>query len=87
MEQSLPVAFGIDTAKYICAASIDLTQLAVAGEFKVASYFSSAQAAICFFSKYGMFFTLGYFFTLFKPLSCLCENANFQVLQELNGHC
>ncbi|KAG0568155.1 hypothetical protein M758_7G187500 [Ceratodon purpureus] len=29
--QSLPVAFGIDTAKYICAASIDVTQLAVAG--------------------------------------------------------
>lgn len=28
--QSLPVAFGIDTAKYICAASIDVTQLAVA---------------------------------------------------------
>lgn len=30
--QSLPVAFGIDTAKWICAASIDLTQLAVAGK-------------------------------------------------------
>jgi chlorophyll synthase len=29
--QSLPVAFGINTAKWICAASIDLTQLAVAG--------------------------------------------------------
>jgi len=28
--QSLPVAFGVDTAKYICAASIDLTQLGVA---------------------------------------------------------
>mmetsp|Transcript_22 Transcript_22/g.65 ORF Transcript_22/g.65 Transcript_22/m.65 type:complete len:388 (-) Transcript_22:245-1408(-) len=27
---SLPVAFGIDTAKYICVASIDLTQLGVA---------------------------------------------------------
>lgn len=29
--QSLPVAFGVDTAKYICAASIDVTQLGVAG--------------------------------------------------------
>lgn len=28
--QSLPVAFGIDTAKYICAATIDVTQLSVA---------------------------------------------------------
>jgi chlorophyll synthase len=27
---SLPVAFGIDTAKWICVASIDLTQLGVA---------------------------------------------------------
>ena len=27
---SLPVAFGVDTAKYICVASIDLTQLGVA---------------------------------------------------------
>ena len=29
--QSLPVAFGIDTAKYICAGSISATQLGVAG--------------------------------------------------------
>jgi chlorophyll/bacteriochlorophyll a synthase len=28
--QSLPVAFGVDTAKYICAATIDVTQLSVA---------------------------------------------------------
>lgn len=28
--QSLPVAFGIDTAKYICAGSISVTQLGVA---------------------------------------------------------
>jgi len=28
--QSLPVAFGVDTAKWICAASIDVTQLSVA---------------------------------------------------------
>jgi chlorophyll/bacteriochlorophyll a synthase len=28
--QSLPVAFGIDTAKYICAGSVTLTQLGVA---------------------------------------------------------
>lgn len=28
--QSLPVAFGVDTAKYICAASVTLTQLGVA---------------------------------------------------------
>ena len=28
--QSLPVAFGVDTAKYICAATIDVTQLGVA---------------------------------------------------------
>jgi len=41
MEQSLPVAFGIDTAKYICAASIDVTQLAVAGESKDAEWFGS----------------------------------------------
>ena len=27
---SLPVAFGIDTAKWICVASIDVTQLGVA---------------------------------------------------------
>jgi 4-hydroxybenzoate polyprenyltransferase len=27
---SLPVAFGIDGAKYICAATIDVTQLSVA---------------------------------------------------------
>ena len=27
---SLPVAFGVDTAKYICVGSIDVTQLAVA---------------------------------------------------------
>jgi 4-hydroxybenzoate polyprenyltransferase len=30
--QSLPVAFGIDTAKWICVGSIDVTQLSVAGE-------------------------------------------------------
>ena len=29
--QSLPVAFGVDTAKWICAASVTLTQLGVAG--------------------------------------------------------
>ncbi|XP_042513080.1 chlorophyll synthase, chloroplastic [Macadamia integrifolia] len=29
--QSLPVAFGIDTAKWICVGAIDITQLAVAG--------------------------------------------------------
>lgn len=29
--QSLPVAFGIDTAKYICASSVTLTQFGVAG--------------------------------------------------------
>lgn len=29
--QSLPVAFGVDGAKYICAASVTLTQLGVAG--------------------------------------------------------
>lgn len=28
--QSLPVAFGVDTAKWICVLSIDITQLAVA---------------------------------------------------------
>jgi len=28
---SLPVAFGVDTAKWICVSSIDITQLAVAG--------------------------------------------------------
>ena len=28
--QSLPVAFGIDTAKWICVGSIDVTQLCVA---------------------------------------------------------
>merc|ERR1712118_643991 len=28
--QSLPVAFGVDTAKWICAGSIDVTQLGVA---------------------------------------------------------
>ena len=28
--QSLPVAFGVDNAKWICAASIDVTQLSVA---------------------------------------------------------
>jgi hypothetical protein len=31
--QSLPVAFGIDTAKWICVGSIDVTQLSVAGEY------------------------------------------------------
>ncbi len=29
--QSLPVAFGVDGAKYICAGSVTLTQLGVAG--------------------------------------------------------
>lgn len=29
--QSLPVAFGVDTAKWICVSTIDVTQLAVAG--------------------------------------------------------
>ncbi|KAG6551176.1 hypothetical protein Mapa_007411 [Marchantia paleacea] len=29
--QSLPVAFGVDTAKWICAGTIDITQLGVAG--------------------------------------------------------
>jgi len=29
--QSLPVAFGVDKAKWICAASVTLTQLGVAG--------------------------------------------------------
>eukprot|EP00640_Fibrocapsa_japonica_P001271 CAMPEP_0113943258 /NCGR_PEP_ID=MMETSP1339-20121228/22316_1 /TAXON_ID=94617 /ORGANISM="Fibrocapsa japonica" /LENGTH=402 /DNA_ID=CAMNT_0000948083 /DNA_START=62 /DNA_END=1270 /DNA_ORIENTATION=+ /assembly_acc=CAM_ASM_000762 len=29
--QSLPVAFGVDTAKWICVSTIDFTQLAVAG--------------------------------------------------------
>lgn len=28
--QSLPVAFGVDTAKYICAGSVTVTQLGVA---------------------------------------------------------
>lgn len=28
--QSLPVAFGVETAKYICVASIDITQLGIA---------------------------------------------------------
>ena len=29
--QSLPVAFGVDTAKWICVSTIDATQLGVAG--------------------------------------------------------
>jgi len=29
--QSLPVAFGVDTAKWICVGAIDITQLSVAG--------------------------------------------------------
>ncbi|KAK9153980.1 hypothetical protein Sjap_001460 [Stephania japonica] len=31
LQQSLPVAFGIDTAKWICVGAIDVTQLSVAG--------------------------------------------------------
>lgn len=30
-EQSLPVAFGEETAKWICVGAIDITQLSVAG--------------------------------------------------------
>lgn len=30
-EQSLPVAFGAETAKWICVGAIDITQLSVAG--------------------------------------------------------
>jgi len=29
--QSLPVAFGVDTAKWICVGAIDITQLSIAG--------------------------------------------------------
>jgi hypothetical protein len=32
--QSLPVAFGVDAAKWICVGAIDATQLSVAGTFK-----------------------------------------------------
>jgi hypothetical protein len=35
-EQSLPVAFGAETAKWICVGAIDITQISVAGT----SYFS-----------------------------------------------
>ena len=31
LEQSLPVAFGAETAKWICVAAIDITQISVAG--------------------------------------------------------
>jgi chlorophyll synthase len=30
-EQSLPVAFGAETAKWICVGAIDITQLSIAG--------------------------------------------------------
>lgn len=30
-EQSLPVAFGAETAKWICVGAIDITQISVAG--------------------------------------------------------
>lgn len=31
--QSLPVAFGTETAKWICVGAIDITQLSVAGMY------------------------------------------------------
>lgn len=31
-EQSLPVAFGPETAKWICVGAIDITQISVAGK-------------------------------------------------------
>ena len=34
---SLPVAFGIDGAKWICAGSVTLTQLGVAGYYKASA--------------------------------------------------
>lgn len=33
--QSLPVAFGMDTAKWICVGAIDITQLSIAGMKRV----------------------------------------------------
>ena len=35
---SLPVAFGVDTAKYICVGSIDVTQLGVAAYLAFGGY-------------------------------------------------
>lgn len=32
LEQSLPVAFGAETAKWICVGAIDITQLSIAGK-------------------------------------------------------
>ena len=44
--QSLPVAFGVDTAKWICAASIDITQLSVAA-YLYAGLHEDLYAAFC----------------------------------------
>lgn len=33
VEQSLPVAFGAETAKWICVGAIDITQVSIAGMY------------------------------------------------------
>ena len=41
LEQSLPVAFGAETAKWICVGAIDITQISIAGmslEFILVDY-------------------------------------------------
>lgn len=39
IDQSLPVAFGFETAKWICVGAIDVTQLSVAGMLSVHVYY------------------------------------------------
>lgn len=41
-DQSLPVAFGFETAKWICVGAIDITQLSVAGMLPLILYMQSS---------------------------------------------
>ena len=40
--QSLPVAFGVDTAKWICVASIDATQVGCLADIALQTLYSSS---------------------------------------------
>lgn len=59
--QSLPVAFGVDTAKYICVASIDVTQLGVAAYLALGLHQNTYAAILLGLILPQIFFQLKYF--------------------------
>ncbi len=79
---SLPVAFGVDTAKYICVGSIDVTQLGVAAYLAFGLHQTTYAAVLLGLILPQIFFQVKYF--LPDPIE---NDVTYQVSTKLADVC